>query len=157
MGFLWQGKPGSYFTLLEQKSSWIQCFLMNQSGTTGRGIGKCLWSFVKQNYLKRLEKSEDRGSLLGLTLVFFLSTLQTCVWMCTFPSDLRLSCQRYASLETGPSLRFTRPGTTFLLMGPLRKRYYRGPGTMFLVVASLVRCIRSAVLKDFLDGDQQQV
>ncbi len=70
MGFLWQGKPGSYFTLLEQKSSWIQCFLMNKSGATGRGIGKRLWSFVKQNYLKRLEKSENWGSPLGLTFVF---------------------------------------------------------------------------------------
>lgn len=55
--------------------------------------------------------------------------------MSTFPSDLRLSCQGYAFLKRGPSLKFT------------------GTGTMFLVVAPLVRCASSAVLKSGLDGD----
>jgi len=54
--------------------------MMNKSGTMGRDIGKHLWSFVKQNYLKIL-----CGNIGNLRLTvrpdifFFLSSLQICV------------------------------------------------------------------------------
>lgn len=108
---------------------------------------------------KTVEKPDNWGSPLGLTFVFSSLVYKPVCECVLFPQTFACPARAMLLLKQGRHKKFTGPGDNVFTdcVGTLCKLYYRGPGTMFLLVAPLVRCIRPAVLKHCLDGDQQQV